>query len=74
MLSRYTFLLTPCVDSPHGTTELLVGHAVVLLLLAPHLSHGLGLEELEDPLAPVLPLHESLVLLGVDENVPDELP
>ena len=60
--------------SPHGPAQLLVGHAAVLLLLAPHLSHGLRLDELEDAVAPVLPLHEPLVLLGVDQDVPDELP
>lgn len=59
---------------PHGAAQLLVSHAAVLLLLAPHLRHGLGLEELEDPLPAVLPLQQTVVLLGVDEDVPDELP
>lgn len=60
--------------SPHGPAELLVGHAAVFLLLAPQLGHGLGAQELEDALPPVLPLHEALVELRVDEDVPDELP
>lgn len=61
-------------SSPHGPAEFLIGHAGVLLLLAPHLGDGLGLEEFEHPLPTVLPLHQALVLLGVDEDVSDELP
>lgn len=60
--------------SPHGAAELLVGHAAVLFLLSPQVSHGLRLEELEDALTAVLPLHQALVLLWVDQDVPDELP
>lgn len=66
--------LTCCTQSPHGTTEFLIGHAAVLLLLTPHLSHCLWLEELEDALTTVLPLQEALVPLWVDEDVPDEFP
>lgn len=62
------------MNSPHGTAEFLVCHAAVLLLLAPHLSHSLGLQKLKDTLAAVLPLHEALVPLWVDQNVPNELP
>lgn len=61
-------------DSPHGAAQLLVRHAAVLLLLTPHLSHGLRLQELKDALAAILPLHQALVPLGVDEDVSDELP
>lgn len=66
--------LTWNIESPHGTAEFLVGHAAVLLLLTPHLSHRLRLEELEDALATVLPLQQTLVPLWVDEDVPDEFP
>lgn len=59
---------------PHGSAQLLVGHAAVFLLLAPELSHRFRAQELEDPLPPVLPLHQPLVQLGVDQDVPDELP
>lgn len=62
------------MNSPHGTTEFLICHAAVLLLLTPHLSHSLRLEELKDTLATVFPLHQALVFFWVDENVPDELP
>lgn len=61
-------------QSPHGTTEFLIGHAAVLFLLTPHLSHCLRLQKLEDALTTVLPLQEALVPLWVDEDVPDELP
>lgn len=62
------------MNSPHGTAEFLICHAAVLLLLAPHLSHSLRLEELKDTLTAVLPLHQALVPLWVDQNVSDELP
>lgn len=62
------------VCSPHSAAEFFIGHAGVLLLLAPHLGHGLGLEELEDALVAVLPLHQALVPLGVDQDVSDEFP
>ena len=62
------------MNSPHGPAEFLVRHAAVLFLLAPHLGHSLGLQELKDTLPAVLPLHQALVPLGVDQNVPDELP
>lgn len=62
------------IISPHGAAQLLVRHTAVLLLLAPHLGHGLGLEELEDAFVAVLPLHQTLVLLGVDQDVADEFP
>lgn len=62
------------MNSPHGTAEFFVRHAAVLLFLAPHLSHSLRLEELKDTLAAVLPLHQTLVSVWVDQNVPDELP
>lgn len=62
------------VHLPHGSAQLLIGHAAVFLFLAPELSHGFRAQELEDALAPVLPLHEPLVQLGVDQDVPDELP
>lgn len=42
--------------SPHGPAELLVGHAAVVLLLPPQLSHGLRFQEPEDALRPVFPL------------------
>jgi len=60
--------------SPHRSAQLLVGHAAVLLLLPPELSHRLGAQELEDALTSVLPLHQPLVQLGVDQDVTDELP
>lgn len=61
---------------PHGAAEFFIGHAAVLLLLPPQLGHSLRLEELEDTLTAVLPLHQSLVLvlLWVDQDVPNELP
>lgn len=61
-------------NSPHGTAEFFIRHAAVLLFLAPHLSHRLRLEKLKDTLATVLPLHQTLVPLWVDQNVPDEFP
>lgn len=64
----------PVGRSPHGPAQLLVGHAAVPLLLAPQLGHGLGAQELKHTFSPVLPLHEALVELRVDENVSDELP
>lgn len=60
--------------SPHGPAQFLIRHATVFLLLAPQLGHGLGPQKLENALLPVLPLHEALVELRVDEDVPDELP
>lgn len=59
---------------PHGSTELLVRHAAVLLLLPPQLSHGFGLEELEYAIPSVLPLHQTLVLLRVNQDISDKLP
>lgn len=59
---------------PHGSAELLISHAAVLLLLPPELSNSLGLQELEDAISAVLPFHQTLVLLRVNQNVPDELP
>lgn len=59
---------------PHGPAQLLVGHVAVLLLLPPQLGHSLGTQELEDALMPVLPLHEALIELWVDEDVPDKFP
>lgn len=61
---------------PHGAAEFFIGHAAVLLLLPPQLGHSLRLEELEDALTAVLPLHQSLVLvqLWVDQDIPNELP
>ncbi|KAK6321099.1 hypothetical protein J4Q44_G00080750 [Coregonus suidteri] len=43
---------------------------------ARQLGHSLRLEELEDTLVAVLPLHQTLVLvlLWVDQDVPNELP
>lgn len=60
--------------SPHSPAQFLVSHAAVFLLLPPQLGHGLGLQELEDAVSAVLPLHQALVLLRVDEDVTDELP
>lgn len=62
------------MNSPHGTAEFLIRHAAVLFLLAPHLCHGLGFEELKDTLTAVLPLHQALVPLRVDQNISDEFP
>lgn len=59
---------------PHGSTELLVRHAAVLLLLPPKLSNSFGLQELEDAVPTVLPLHQALVLLRMDQDVSDKLP
>ena len=59
---------------PHGPAELLVGHAAVFFLLSPQLCYSLRLEELEDPLPPVFPFHQTRVLFLVDQDVPDELP
>jgi hypothetical protein len=42
--------------------------------LAPQLSHGLGAQELENTLVPILPLHEAFIELRVNEDVSDELP
>jgi len=50
---------------PHGSTQLLISHAAVVLPPPPQLGHGLRLEEAEDPLGPVLPLDESRVPLRV---------
>lgn len=61
-------------SSPHGPAQLLIGHVAVLFLLAPQLGHSLGAQELEDAFMPILPLHEALIELWVDEDVPDELP
>lgn len=66
--------LTEKWSSPHGTAQLLISHAAIFLLLAPHLSHSLGLEELEHPFSTVLPLHQTLVLLWVNQDVSNELP
>lgn len=59
---------------PHGPTELLIRHAAVLLLLPPELSNRFGLQELEDAIPAVLPFHQTLMLLRVDQDVPDKLP
>lgn len=59
---------------PHGSTELLIRHAAVLLLLPPELSNSFGLQELEDAIPAVLPFHQTLVLLRMDQDVPDKLP
>lgn len=59
---------------PHSATEFLVCHAAVLLLLAPHLSHGLRFEELKNTLAAIFPFHQAVVLLRVNQNISDELP
>lgn len=69
-----TFLVRHIRRSPHCAAEFFICHTGVLLLLAPHLGHGLGLEELEDTLVAVLPLHQTLVLLRVDQDISDEFP
>lgn len=69
-----TFLIGDIMYSPHGAAEFFICHTGVLLLLAPHLSHGLRLEELEDTLVAVLPLHQTLVLFRVNQDIPDEFP
>lgn len=60
--------------SPHSSAQLLVSHAAVFLLLTPQLCHSLRLQELKDAVSAILPLHQALVLLRVDQNVADELP
>lgn len=69
-----TFLVRHIMCSPHSTAEFFICHTGVLLLLAPHLGHGLRLEELEDALVAVLPLHQTLVLLRVDQDISDKFP
>lgn len=69
-----TFMVGHIICSPHSAAEFLICHTGVLLLLAPHLGHGLGLKELKDALVAVLPLHQTLVLLRVDQDIADEFP
>ncbi len=59
---------------PHRSTEFLVGHTAVIFLLAPKLSHSFRFKEAENPLGAILPFDQAGVALGVQENVPDELP
>lgn len=60
--------------SPHSSAQFLISHAAVFLLLTPELSHSLRLQELKDTISAILPLHQALVLLRVDQNVTDEFP
>ena len=61
-------------DSPHGSAELLVRHIRVLFAHAPHARDFLGPDDPEDALASVLPANQRRVSLGVEQQVPDELP
>ena len=61
-------------DIPHGSTQLFVSHARVILQLAPESGQVLTLDDAKDSFLDVLPAYHRRAVFGVVQQIADELP